>query len=117
MESSLPSVTMDPRCHLPSTWRDAIGAVLTNRKINEYTKIGYYGIQAKEKAQAKIATKNGIIYRCGCGRMDGVRFLRYNYLPKPDWYCKACLAEYQKQRDLEDSLKNKWKEAAKLEYC
>lgn len=115
--SPTPFICLDPSVHFGTAWRDPIGKVLTNRKINEYALLGRYGPQQAEKARAKVTARTGVVYRCECGRLEGVRFLKFAYLPKPAWYCKVCLSAYQKQRDQEEELKSHWLKAARVEYC
>ena len=112
-----PSINMDPSTHLPSTWKGPIGRPLTNRRINQYAAEGRYGPQAKEKARAKMVTRSGIVLRCECGASENIRYLKWSYLPKRGWYCLLCVSKYQQERDREEQLKNRWKVAAKLEYC
>ena len=50
---SLPRVTKDPKVRLPSTWRDAIGAPLTDSMIRKYSKQGRYGEEYIPKKKEK----------------------------------------------------------------
>jgi hypothetical protein len=89
-----PTVTIPIR----STWRDATGPLLTNRRINARACEGWYGETAKVRALAKDASRTpttGIVFRCTCGSANGLRFYRWSYLPKPGYYCSVCVASHR----------------------
>jgi hypothetical protein len=107
---------MDPRVHVRSTWRDPIGTLLTNRRILERMRQGWYGPQLQEKAKARATLRTAYVFRCACGIAEDVRFLHYSYLPQAGWYCPRCLAKYRKENQQEKELKRRYHEAAKREY-
>lgn len=113
-------VTMDPHAHLPSTWRgDHATKPLTNRAIARYAREGRYGkaLQLRvAKADEHRATKVGIVYRCACGASQGVRYLRYGYLPQPGYWCPKCQAVHRATRDKEQELHRQFKERIRNEY-
>jgi hypothetical protein len=51
-----PSVCMDAHIRMPSSWKDAVGAVLTDKRIRFYQERGRYG---PYKAPAK-KTRRGL---------------------------------------------------------
>src|SRR6266850_1302765 len=89
-----------------STWKDAIGKTLTNRRIAKLMLEGHYGPVAREKQlkRGEFRATKGLIFRCACGSTKDVRYLRYAYLPKPDNYCPICLAQHRNEKDRELEL-------------
>lgn len=105
---SVPRVTMQPWVRFPSTWRDPVGKLLTNRRIHQLQLEGRYGPEAKrlaeerEKArQGKIVRLGGRIYSCSCGETLRVRLLGYAYLPSLGWWCPKCVTLWRDKRDRE----------------
>jgi hypothetical protein len=84
-----PSVTMDPSAYLPSTWRMAKGALLTNHRITHYTRLGFYGKDAQEKATKRLGLRP-----CSCDSKQSA-FMRFSYLPQSGWYCELCRLKYR----------------------
>ncbi len=83
-----------------STWRDAIGKPLTNRSIARYQNEGKLGGTPKQRSEPK----SFVVFRCACGVKEEVRFLTYKYLPNSGYYCPRCLAQYRRQKELEQQL-------------
>ena len=101
-----------------STWRtEGSGKALTNRRIAQYQREGWYGPAARERALKVSRTMRAhAVFRCKCGVSEEVRFLTYSYLPQSGYYCPRCLAQYRRQRDLEKELKARYRAAAVEEY-
>lgn len=100
-----------------STWKGETGKLLTNRKIAQYQREGWYGEAAKEMAlKVSRVLREHAVFRCKCGVSEEVRFLTYSYLPQSGYYCPRCLAQYRRQRDLEQELKRRVKAAQIAEY-
>lgn len=80
---------------IKSTWRDPIGPVLTDRRILNRQKQGWYGEHAKQQALAcsKTLMPHGVIVRCSCGENRGIKHYTFKYLEKPGFYCPACLEQ------------------------
>ena len=77
-----------------STWRDPIGKPLTDRRILNRMKEGWYGPEAKRVAllkERKTGLPEGVIARCQCGELRGVQYYSYSYLERHGFYCKTCL--------------------------
>lgn len=120
---SVPSITMDPHTHLPSTWRTAIGPLLTNRRIRMREAQGFYGKAAQQRALLRITDKHeklsraGVIFRCvGCDTTEGIKYLHWSYLPKAGWYCPRCLAVHRIERDREENMARALAERIRQEY-
>lgn len=109
---SVPQVTMDQCCYLPSTWRRAIGKLLTNHRITYYTRLGFYGKEAQERATKKIGLRP--CEREGCKSRFTV-FMRFSYLPHAMWCCESCRQMYkidnEKSEAAAKSLRDKLREA------
>lgn len=88
-------VTMDEHAYLPSTWRQAIGKRLTNRRIAEYQREGKYGTELKlpplEHGRPCV----------GCKTKVNTRYFDYDYLPTAGVYCKNCRLRHRDARDKE----------------
>ena len=110
--------TSESKVPIRSTWRtEGTGKRLTNRRIAQYQREGYYGEAAREKALKVSRTLRAhAVFRCKCGVSEEVRFLTYSYLPQSGYYCPRCLAQYRRQRDLERELKARYRAAAVEEY-
>lgn len=119
---SIPHVTMDPLVHLPSTWKDAKGKLLTNRRIGELAAMGHYGKAAQQRQLLKIDHRHqkqseaGVIFRCACDETVGIKYLTWAYLPKPGWYCPRCLAAYREDRERPKLLAKQLAERVRKEY-
>jgi hypothetical protein len=83
---------MDASCHIRSAWPTPISKPLTNALITRRMKEGFYGEVAKQRALDRTRRKDGLIDRCACGQLKGVRFYAYSYLEKPGFYCLTCIA-------------------------
>lgn len=89
------SVTMDPRCHFPSSWKMARGALLTDSVIEKYEREGYYGPDAQRRRLAldNARVVNGVVRLpkpcVECGKDLG-HWMTYGYLPKAGHYCNLC---------------------------
>lgn len=116
---SLPSVTKDPSARLPSTWRDPIGPLLTNRRIALRTREGWYGEAAKQAAQQRLKSdqlrRYGIVMRCACGRSDA-SYMAYSYLPQSGYYCPVCRELHRSKVRRTVELDRQWKERMAKEY-
>jgi hypothetical protein len=108
------SVSMRPDCRFPSTWRDPVGKPLTNGRITRLMRDGWYGPDAKQAVEARIA-RTGIIYRCSCGQI-ATGFYRFSYLPKQGNYCTLCVKRFRAERDKAKELDRKWKENLEQEF-
>lgn len=98
-----------------STWKTETGKPLTNRRIADYQRQGYYGKAMQEQTlRVTRHLRESVVFRCECGVSEEVRFLRYAYLPKAGHYCPRCLAVYKRQRDLDAEL-NKRVRASRVE--
>jgi len=91
---------LDLRPSIRSTWRDAIGPVLTDRRITNRQKQGWYGEKAKQQALSRSRTKmpDGVLVRCKCGETKAVAYFDYLYLTAPGFYCPACLEQQRLSR-------------------
>lgn len=108
----IPRVTMDPSAYLPSTWRMAKGALLTNHRITHYTRLGFYGKDAQERATKRVGLRP-----CEkCGTCYAV-FMRYSYLPKAMWCCEKCRQifklDHEKAEELSKAMRQRIREANK----
>jgi len=100
-----------------STWKTETGKRLTNKRIAQYEREGWYGKARQEKALKVSRTiRAHAVFRCKCGVNEEVRFLTYSYLPQSGYYCPRCLAQYRRQRDLEHELKVRVRTAMVEEY-
>lgn len=112
-------VPKDTSVRLPSTWRDAIGEQLTNRRIALRQRQGFYGeaarVQAVSKLQDDQLKKRGIVMRCSCGRSDA-SYMAYSYLPKAAYYCPTCREVHRSKAGRSRELDKKWKERMAKEY-
>lgn len=92
-------VTMDPRAHLPSTWRDAIGKPLTDRRIKFYQSQGRLG-------GGSIMTLPPVTGPrcCSCQGVSNVKRRDYSYLPKAGYWCELCLERERNSRDKDKEL-------------
>jgi hypothetical protein len=97
-------VTMDTNAHLPSTWRQGFGKLLTNKRIIELQREGHYG------SGLKLPPLNTSKPCCECGKKENTRFCSYEYLPKPGVYCKQHIAVHRAERDKQVELRKKEKE-------
>lgn len=100
---------MDPLAHLPSTWRQGIGKVLTNKRIIEYQREGRYG-------SALVLPPIKGPQCLGCQTTSNTRRYNYEYLPQAGAWCKVCLDGHRVVRDKDRELKKKLKEAFEQEY-
>ncbi len=129
---SLPTIPMDSSLHFRSSWREPIGKPLSNRAIAEYARLGRYGPEAQRRAKAShidratgriiqccgaqiVADSSGKPVRIVCNSVE-VKFLRWNYLPKSGYYCKACVARYREESNKEQVLSSKIRAARLVEY-
>lgn len=110
-------VPKDPCLHIRSTWRDPIGVPLTNRRILNRTKEGWYGETAKLAALKKIKlstpVKSGFVERCECGTQLGVSYLSFKYLPKPGFYCPACRLKHRALHDKDEEREKEFNKRVK----
>lgn len=98
-------VTMDTNARLPSTWRTGIGKKLTNRRIIELQREGFYGSGLKlpplDAAKTCIQCKSTV----------NTRKLPFDYLPQPGQvYCKKCRLVHRERRDKEVEKSKRLKE-------
>lgn len=117
---SLPKVLMSPSCYLPSTWRDPIGPVLTNRAIIKRALEGWYGPVAKLRAEKSKAIVGGRVIKCQ-GLCNGdnnatMGFLKWSYLPKAGYYCATCTKAYRAMKEKETSLSQRLAARIREEY-
>jgi len=112
MSDFTPSVTMDPSVYLRSSWRDPIGALLNNRRITEYARLGRYGKAMKDSVDRKRGLRP-----CQDCHSPYASFLRFSYLPKAMWCCEVCRAGYraghEKAERLEKELRDRIRAANK----
>lgn len=102
---------MNPAVHFPSTWRMAIGKVLTNRRIRELELLGYYGKERQLKANKHtLLDASGHVIKCGCGSAIGVQFRRWSYLPKAGHYCIKCCRYYRLEAQKRREEEREWRE-------
>lgn len=99
-----PKITMDPRVHIRSTWREAIGPLLTNRRITMRMRQGWYEETAKQKSMANATPTHGIVYRCECGCKKEVRYVTFSYMPRRGYWCPRCIAVHGKETKLAREL-------------
>lgn len=110
----IPRVTMDPSAYLPSTWRMAKGALLTNHRITHYERLGFYG----KEAQIRVTQKLGLrpCERESCKSRFTV-FMRFSYLPRAMWCCETCRRifkiDHEKSESASKVLREKIREANK----
>lgn len=98
----------EPASSIPikSSWRDPIGHLLTNRRIAQRAREGYYGEAARVRElerSAKRPVHCDMVFRCPCGSTD-VRYYRWSYLPKAGYYCEHCRAAYRGNVERETRL-------------
>lgn len=95
--------------HIPSTWRDPIGKLLTNRRINQLIREGYYGPTMKLPPPTRG--------KClGCGGFSGTKYVTYNYLPSWGIWCPGCIDKIRREIELEKELNRRIREARKVEF-
>lgn len=103
--------------YIPSTWKDARGPLLTNRRIRHYEIAGRYGPEVQERAlrvAAKLAARS--ITPCiACGS-KGTRFYNYSYLAQHGYFCPVCIAIERKAHEADLELKRRYREASRMEY-
>lgn len=112
---------MNPQVYLPSTWRDARGPLLTDRRIKHYVLLGRYGPEMQERARAvqQWIAKRRVLpqFKCiGCGSQDGVRFYAYSYLSEHGNFCPTCIGIERKAHEYDLELKARYREASRREY-
>lgn len=107
--------TPESGTHVPirSTWRDPIGPMLTNRRIAQHIREGWYGEGRRRKQLEKDyqrAARTDIVFRCpGCGTDKAVRFIRYSYMPKAGYWCNACREIHRSNAERDAKLTREFK--------
>ena len=92
MPELVPSVCKDPHIHLPSTWKEGRGSLLTNSKIEKYLKAGHYGRDKIPKDE---------VHPClGCRSTKKTR-----QLLSGAYWCEKCRKAF---REKEQQDKQKW---------
>ena len=114
-------ITLDPSVHIGSGWRQPIGKLLTNRRILELQRQGFYGRRAQEIATASLVRRNkdgtASPQACACGEILGVKFYNYSYLGHAQHLCRKCLEVKRAEHDRERQLNAQWKARMEREYA
>lgn len=106
--TKLGHVSLDPRIRLPSTWRTAIGPVLTNKRIAEYQREGRYG---SNLVLPPLQTARPC---CACNSTINTRYWSLDYLPKAGVWCNKCRSIHRAKRDKETEQLKRLKELEQL---
>lgn len=103
-------VTMSLSVHIRSSWPTPVGPRLTDRRITELQREGWYG------SGLKLPPKEDARPCCECESRVNTRYMDYSYLPKPGVYCRVHRLHYKDIRDREREAAKAWKERVIADY-